>query len=176
MALPPHTSGVRSRCAAGILHSTSCPNSSSARSTAEKFVHRNDQVSEERLSFLFYNYGLQNNAGLDIRISRVDHQHQILGFLVIFSLTVWIVCASSEDQTKGVFSCVARQKMCSSTQLHSFARFAVVSLLFLTLQRGSGATTRTCPPPCACFGELLDCSRLKRGQIPNTIPEWTVQL
>uniref|UniRef100_A0A4W6D3K8 Leucine-rich repeats and immunoglobulin-like domains 3 n=1 Tax=Lates calcarifer TaxID=8187 RepID=A0A4W6D3K8_LATCA len=66
--------------------------------------------------------------------------------------------------------------MCSSTRPHGFARFAVVFLLFLTLQRGSGVNTRTCPPPCACFGELVDCSRLKRGQIPDTIPEWTVQL
>uniref|UniRef100_A0A8C4NUX4 Ig-like domain-containing protein n=1 Tax=Dicentrarchus labrax TaxID=13489 RepID=A0A8C4NUX4_DICLA len=53
------------------------------------------------------------------------------------------------------------------------ARFAVVFLLFVRLQRGSAANTRTCPPPCSCSGELLDCSRLKRGQIPETIPEWT---
>ncbi|KAL7371033.1 hypothetical protein ABVT39_016921 [Epinephelus coioides] len=66
--------------------------------------------------------------------------------------------------------------MCSSTQARSLARFAVVFILFLRLQRGCGANTRTCPPPCVCIGELLDCSRVKRGQIPDTIPEWTVQL
>ncbi|XP_041833581.1 leucine-rich repeats and immunoglobulin-like domains protein 3 [Melanotaenia boesemani] len=66
--------------------------------------------------------------------------------------------------------------MCSSTQPRSFARFAVVFLLFLRLEHGSGANTRTCPPPCACFGELVDCGRLKRGRIPAKIPEWTVQL
>uniref|UniRef100_A0A665TJ02 Ig-like domain-containing protein n=1 Tax=Echeneis naucrates TaxID=173247 RepID=A0A665TJ02_ECHNA len=66
--------------------------------------------------------------------------------------------------------------MCSSAQPRSFAGFVVVFVLVLTLQPGSGANTEPCPPPCACFGELVDCSRLKRGQIPDTIPEWTVQL
>lgn len=66
--------------------------------------------------------------------------------------------------------------MCSSSQPRFAAGFAVVFLLFLRLQRGCAADSRTCPPPCACFGDLLDCSRLKRGQIPETIPEWTVQL
>ncbi|XP_060885618.1 leucine-rich repeats and immunoglobulin-like domains protein 3 [Labrus mixtus] len=66
--------------------------------------------------------------------------------------------------------------MCAFTQPRSFAWFAVVFLLVLRLLRGCGANTRTCPPPCVCSGELVDCSRLKRGQIPNTIPEWTVQL
>ncbi|KAJ3612098.1 hypothetical protein NHX12_020375 [Muraenolepis orangiensis] len=37
-------------------------------------------------------------------------------------------------------------------------------------------TRTTCPARCTCLGELLDCSRMKRGQIPETIPEWTVQL
>ncbi|XP_077565711.1 leucine-rich repeats and immunoglobulin-like domains protein 3 [Stigmatopora nigra] len=36
--------------------------------------------------------------------------------------------------------------------------------------------TRTCPTPCACLWDLVDCSRLKRGQMPNSLPEWTVQL
>ncbi|KAM4569438.1 leucine-rich repeats and immunoglobulin-like domains protein 3 [Odontesthes bonariensis] len=49
-------------------------------------------------------------------------------------------------------------------------------LLFLGLDAGHGADARTCPPPCACFGELVDCSRLRRGRMPATIPEWTVQL
>ncbi|XP_034018991.1 leucine-rich repeats and immunoglobulin-like domains protein 3 [Thalassophryne amazonica] len=63
-----------------------------------------------------------------------------------------------------------------SPQSRNFAWRAVFFLLVLRVQRGSGANTKTCPPPCACFGELLDCSRLKRGQIPHTIPDWTVQL
>ncbi|KAM9328840.1 leucine-rich repeats and immunoglobulin-like domains protein 3 [Pholidichthys leucotaenia] len=67
--------------------------------------------------------------------------------------------------------------MCSPAQLRSFAEFAVVFLLFVGLDRGSCAhDARTCPPPCACFGDLVDCSRLKKGKIPATIPEWTVQL
>lgn len=67
-------------------------------------------------------------------------------------------------------------KMRSSPQPRGFAGFAVIFLLSLRLQRGCGAHAGTCPPPCACSGELVDCSRLRRGQIPNTIPEWTVQL
>ncbi|KAM8740381.1 leucine-rich repeats and immunoglobulin-like domains protein 3 isoform 2-T2 [Acanthopagrus schlegelii] len=66
--------------------------------------------------------------------------------------------------------------MQSSPQPRGFAGFAVIFLLSLRLQRGCGAHAGTCPPPCACSGELVDCSRLRRGQIPNTIPEWTVQL
>ncbi|KAK2858804.1 hypothetical protein Q5P01_003424 [Channa striata] len=66
--------------------------------------------------------------------------------------------------------------MCSATQLRTSARFAVFLLLFWGAQPGSGANARTCPAPCVCFGELVDCSRLKRGQIPDAIPEWTVQL
>ncbi|XP_028256007.1 leucine-rich repeats and immunoglobulin-like domains protein 3 isoform X2 [Parambassis ranga] len=57
-----------------------------------------------------------------------------------------------------------------------FARFAVIFLLFLRPERGWGASSTTCPPSCACSGELVNCSRLKRGQIPGTLPEWTVQL
>uniref|UniRef100_A0A8D3E9A7 Ig-like domain-containing protein n=1 Tax=Scophthalmus maximus TaxID=52904 RepID=A0A8D3E9A7_SCOMX len=66
--------------------------------------------------------------------------------------------------------------MCSSTQPRVCAGLAVVVLLVSTLQRGCGASARTCPPPCACFGTLVDCSRLRRGQTPAAIPEWTVQL
>uniref|UniRef100_H3CN76 Leucine-rich repeats and immunoglobulin-like domains 3 n=1 Tax=Tetraodon nigroviridis TaxID=99883 RepID=H3CN76_TETNG len=71
---------------------------------------------------------------------------------------------------------VPRGKMRSSTQPRSFAGFAVVLTIFWGLQRAPGAAGRTCPSPCVCSGELLDCSRLKRGQIPERIPEWTVQL
>uniref|UniRef100_A0A3P8TLW8 Leucine-rich repeats and immunoglobulin-like domains 3 n=1 Tax=Amphiprion percula TaxID=161767 RepID=A0A3P8TLW8_AMPPE len=60
------------------------------------------------------------------------------------------------------------------TQPRSVASLSVVLVLFLWLERGSGSGT--CPPPCACFGELVDCSRLRKGQIPDTIPDWTVQL
>ncbi|XP_043964410.1 leucine-rich repeats and immunoglobulin-like domains protein 3 [Gambusia affinis] len=66
--------------------------------------------------------------------------------------------------------------MPSSPQPRSLVRFAVFFLLFVGLERGSGAHAGTCPPPCVCFGELVDCGRVKRGRIPDTIPEWTVQL
>nr|XP_015809178.2 leucine-rich repeats and immunoglobulin-like domains protein 3 [Nothobranchius furzeri] len=58
----------------------------------------------------------------------------------------------------------------------SLVRFSLLFLLFLGLERGCGASTGTCPPPCACSGDRVDCSRLKRGRIPEPIPEWTVQL
>eukprot|EP00066_Takifugu_rubripes_P007453 XP_003973018.1 PREDICTED: leucine-rich repeats and immunoglobulin-like domains protein 3 [Takifugu rubripes] len=63
-----------------------------------------------------------------------------------------------------------------STQPRCFAGLVVVLSLFWGLQCGSGANVRTCPSPCVCSGELVDCSRLKRGQIPERIPEWTVTL
>ncbi|KAG7497711.1 leucine-rich repeats and immunoglobulin-like domains protein 3 [Solea senegalensis] len=68
--------------------------------------------------------------------------------------------------------------MCPSTKPRGVvAKFCVFFLLVWTPQRGCGATdTRTCPAPCSCFGELVDCSRIRRGQIPDAIPEWTVQL
>ncbi|XP_029019254.1 leucine-rich repeats and immunoglobulin-like domains protein 3 [Betta splendens] len=66
--------------------------------------------------------------------------------------------------------------MSPATRLRTFAKFAVVLVLFLRVQRGCGANARTCPAPCACFGDLVDCSRLRRGQIPDSIPDWTVQL
>ncbi|TNN36607.1 Leucine-rich repeats and immunoglobulin-like domains protein 3 [Liparis tanakae] len=66
--------------------------------------------------------------------------------------------------------------MCSPAQALRSASLAAVLLLLLRLQGGAAAAARTCPPPCVCTGELLDCSRLRRGQMPHTIPEWTVQL
>ncbi|XP_061570569.1 leucine-rich repeats and immunoglobulin-like domains protein 3 [Cololabis saira] len=41
---------------------------------------------------------------------------------------------------------------------------------------GAGAEPRTCPAPCRCSGELLDCSRLRKGRVPDQIPGWTVRL
>ncbi|CDQ65045.1 unnamed protein product [Oncorhynchus mykiss] len=56
--------------------------------------------------------------------------------------------------------------------------YAVVFLLFFRIELilGYDENTRTCPSPCTCFGDLLDCSRLKRRGIPENLPEWTVQL
>uniref|UniRef100_A0A8C7DA41 Leucine-rich repeats and immunoglobulin-like domains 3 n=1 Tax=Oncorhynchus kisutch TaxID=8019 RepID=A0A8C7DA41_ONCKI len=56
--------------------------------------------------------------------------------------------------------------------------YAVVFLLFsrIELILGYDENTRTCPSPCTCVGDLLDCSRLKRRGIPENLPEWTVQL
>uniref|UniRef100_UPI003AAFCCC6 leucine-rich repeats and immunoglobulin-like domains protein 3 n=1 Tax=Centroberyx gerrardi TaxID=166262 RepID=UPI003AAFCCC6 len=66
--------------------------------------------------------------------------------------------------------------MCTSTQPRSFARCAVVFLLFLRIQRGCGADGGSCPPPCTCSGQTVDCSRLRRGQTPAAVPGWAVQL
>lgn len=55
-------------------------------------------------------------------------------------------------------------------------RLCVLFLALWGLQRECGATSEPCPPQCACSGELVDCSRLKRGQMPETFPGWTVQL
>ncbi|XP_051911931.1 leucine-rich repeats and immunoglobulin-like domains protein 3 [Hippocampus zosterae] len=66
--------------------------------------------------------------------------------------------------------------MCSSAQPRILAGYVVFFLLFWGTHSLVGAYTRTCPAPCACFGDLVDCSRLKRGQIPKSLPEWTVQL
>ncbi|KAJ4921776.1 hypothetical protein JOQ06_025944 [Pogonophryne albipinna] len=64
--------------------------------------------------------------------------------------------------------------MCPPPQA-SPAGCAVFLLLVAGLQAAAGAPSG-CPPPCVCVGELVDCSRLRRSQIPRTLPEWTVQL
>lgn len=46
----------------------------------KKFLHRNGQVSEGRLSFTFHVHGPRDNKGLDIRIDCVDKQRQIWDF------------------------------------------------------------------------------------------------
>ncbi|XP_070292588.1 LOW QUALITY PROTEIN: leucine-rich repeats and immunoglobulin-like domains protein 3 [Salvelinus sp. IW2-2015] len=68
--------------------------------------------------------------------------------------------------------------MSASMQPLNAAMYAVVFLLFsrIELILGYDENTRTCPSPCTCFGDLLDCSRLKRRGIPENLPEWTVQL
>ncbi|XP_077401131.1 leucine-rich repeats and immunoglobulin-like domains protein 3 [Vanacampus margaritifer] len=50
------------------------------------------------------------------------------------------------------------------------------SVVFFLLFCGVGAHIRTCPAPCVCFGDLVNCSRLKRGQMPKSLPEWAIQL
>uniref|UniRef100_A0A8C7IPG5 Leucine rich repeats and immunoglobulin like domains 3 n=1 Tax=Oncorhynchus kisutch TaxID=8019 RepID=A0A8C7IPG5_ONCKI len=67
--------------------------------------------------------------------------------------------------------------MSASMQPLNAAMYAVVFLLFsrIELILGYDENTRTCPSPCTCFGDLLDCSRLKRRGIPENLPEWTVQ-
>lgn len=169
---PSHTSAVRSRCAVGILHSTS-------------YLHRSREAHGRKVSpaewasfrrtFFFYVSPLRSSPR-----PGVGYRHQprhTVDFDADFSRPVDLDALQLNIQLKrGDLLVCVREKMCPTARLRSFAEFAVVFLLVLRAQRGSGANTRTCPPPCACFGELVDCSRLKRGQIPDTIPEWTVQL
>lgn len=76
------------------------------------------------------------------------------------------------------FACVVvGEKMSHPTQPRTHACSVVVLAMFwAALQRGFSADIRTCLPPCSCSGDLVDCSRLRRGQIRVTFPEWTVQL
>lgn len=168
---------LRLRCGDPAQHKLPNSNSSSSEAHGRKVSPR-EWPSFRRTSF-FYMFRPRSSDRQRIGYKdRLCWQTPDLGFfLLLFSgqwfLGLWIGGASS---TKVVRSVVWPEKMWSSTQPRSFAGFAVVFLLFLRLQRGSGADTRTCPSRCACSGELLECSRLKRGQIPETIPEWTVQL
>ncbi|KAJ8007076.1 hypothetical protein DPEC_G00113810 [Dallia pectoralis] len=68
--------------------------------------------------------------------------------------------------------------MSASMQALCSSRYALVFLVFsrLDIILGYDGNTRTCPTPCTCAGDLLDCSRLKRRGIPESFPEWTVQL
>ncbi|XP_067110381.1 leucine-rich repeats and immunoglobulin-like domains protein 3 [Osmerus mordax] len=68
--------------------------------------------------------------------------------------------------------------MSASMLPRSIARYAVAFLLFLQIELllGHDENSKSCPRPCTCFGELLDCSRLNKGAFPQHIPEWTVQL
>lgn len=70
MAPPPHTSAVRSRCAVGILHSTSYLNSSWEAHGQKSLLHRNGQVSEERFLFIYRPCAPHDSDGLDIRSER----------------------------------------------------------------------------------------------------------
>uniref|UniRef100_A0A4W5MDE5 Leucine-rich repeats and immunoglobulin-like domains 3 n=1 Tax=Hucho hucho TaxID=62062 RepID=A0A4W5MDE5_9TELE len=60
--------------------------------------------------------------------------------------------------------------MSASMQPLNAAMYAVVFLLIsrIELILGYDENPRTCPSPCTCFGDLLDCSRLKR--LTNTLP------
>ncbi|CAF96300.1 unnamed protein product [Tetraodon nigroviridis] len=149
--------------AAGILRRTSCSNS------------RGKVRPQEWKSFSTTNF-------VDISHPRSSQQPPT-GFKdrpVVLNSTFGILLTqllrSELSRSSDFFVGVPRGKMRSSTQPRSFAGFAVVLTIFWGLQRAPGAAGRTCPSPCVCSGELLDCSRLKRGQIPERIPEWTVQL
>ncbi|XP_034626105.1 leucine-rich repeats and immunoglobulin-like domains protein 3 isoform X1 [Trachemys scripta elegans] len=59
---------------------------------------------------------------------------------------------------------------------------AALGLLLLLLGRLAGSSaaggpgSRSCPAPCRCFGDLLDCSRLKLSRVPERLPQGVVQL
>lgn len=118
------------------------------------FSHRNGEDSEEISDVLSECHGTEYNH-------RLIRQLPDSGFLLV------LVCGLKTKPSRDWF-CGGTGKMCSRS-----AAFAMVVLLLLA---GSAANTGLCPPPCACFGELVDCSRLRRVQIPDTIPHWTIQL
>lgn len=161
---------LRLRCGDPAQHKLPNSNSSSGSEAHGRKVSPREWPSFRRTPF-FYTFRPRSSDRQRIGYKdRLCRQTPDLGFCCC--------CRGSDLSLFGlvVRSVVRPEKMRSSTQPRSFAGFSVVFLLFLRLQRGSGADTRTCPSRCACSGELLDCSRLKRGQIPETIPEWTVQL
>ncbi|XP_053572722.1 leucine-rich repeats and immunoglobulin-like domains protein 3 [Bombina bombina] len=41
---------------------------------------------------------------------------------------------------------------------------------------GVGRDRGSCPSPCRCLGDLLDCSRKKLTRVPDNLPGWVVQL
>ncbi|XP_072002918.1 leucine-rich repeats and immunoglobulin-like domains protein 3 [Engystomops pustulosus] len=49
-------------------------------------------------------------------------------------------------------------------------------LLLLECALGLGAERGSCPAPCRCFGDLLDCSRGDLHTIPDNLPAWAIQL
>lgn len=160
----------------------SCQALVAVTAVAEFPPHRNGQLSPSPLSLPLLPDTALSSDGLDITItSGLTKRRQVLGFFAVFwfisSTFFWIGRAPSARRGaggEGGFS--ASKKMRCSAQPRSFAGFVGVFLLFWGLRRGFGARIRTCPLPCACSGELLDCSRMKRGQIPETFPEWTSQL
>ncbi|XP_029901992.1 leucine-rich repeats and immunoglobulin-like domains protein 3 [Myripristis murdjan] len=66
--------------------------------------------------------------------------------------------------------------MCRSAQRGRVAGCAVLLLLLLRTHGGWGAHGGSCPAACTCLGEIVDCSRIKRGRIPESVPDWAVQL
>ncbi|XP_062850761.1 leucine-rich repeats and immunoglobulin-like domains protein 3 [Trichomycterus rosablanca] len=57
-------------------------------------------------------------------------------------------------------------------------RFVAVLLFFIgaELALGHNGNTEPCPSHCTCTGTLLDCSRIPRGQIPQSLPSYITQL
>lgn len=177
----PHTSGVRSRCAVGILLSASCPNRSGEAHGTK--VSPQEWASLRRTLFFYTSpprSPQQQRIGYKDRL-RPDRQLQIwtlfrlrVSFLGVITWITWI---HLKIKAKQVGRCSFAGKMRSSTLPRTFAKFAVIFLLLLRVESGSGTNARTCPSPCACLRELVDCGRLKRGQtLPAVIPEWTVEL
>ncbi|KAI1882237.1 hypothetical protein AGOR_G00248620 [Albula goreensis] len=66
--------------------------------------------------------------------------------------------------------------MSAAKQLLGAAKLPIIFLLFSGLEFTFGMGEKACPSPCKCVGDLLDCSRLKLGKVPENLPPWIVQL
>lgn len=174
----PHTSGVRSRRAVGILLSASCPNRSGEAHGTK--VSPQEWASLRRTLFFYTSTPRspqQQRIGYKDRQRPTDSSRSGLYFVFVCLLLGVITWIHLKIKAKQVGRCSLGGKMRSSTLPRTFAKFAVIFLLLLRVESGSGTNARTCPSPCACLRELVDCGRLKRGQtLPAVIPEWTVEL
>ncbi|KAJ8374053.1 hypothetical protein SKAU_G00046330 [Synaphobranchus kaupii] len=66
--------------------------------------------------------------------------------------------------------------MSAAKQLLGAVKLPVIFLLFSGLEFTVGIGERSCPSPCRCAGDLVDCSRLKLGKVPENLPPWVIQL
>nr|XP_033814584.1 leucine-rich repeats and immunoglobulin-like domains protein 3 isoform X1 [Geotrypetes seraphini] len=67
---------------------------------------------------------------------------------------------------------------CSMRSAASASLLALLAFAFPDECYGSDSprSLRSCPSPCRCYGDLLDCSRKKLSQVPEGLPDWVVQL
>uniref|UniRef100_W5NIH5 Leucine-rich repeats and immunoglobulin-like domains 3 n=1 Tax=Lepisosteus oculatus TaxID=7918 RepID=W5NIH5_LEPOC len=65
----------------------------------------------------------------------------------------------------------AKQSLCAAKL---FIVFLLLSVVDLT--SGFYGKNRSCPSPCGCVGDLLNCSRRKLEKVPGNLPPWIVQL
>ena len=154
--------------------------SSSGRSSASHKVSSEEWESSRPADFYYTLKGFESkttNKELDTRIpgARATQPRVLIrDWNFYFGLVCAFFLLIEKKETRGFEPSMSPR--CSEARR---AGPVLLLLLVITVQPGVGYredSREACPPRCTCSGELVDCSRVRKGQIPETLPEWTVQL